>query len=173
MNNLKRDVKKLLTGFLHDDGKIIVPAEKIWNITYHGTFSGAMSARVFGIFRRTRQYQIKMKTGKVKEACTAAFLKMGRCAALTDDPEGLTVLCFPVLHNPCVLNSHVDGNTVTVDFFAARTVRAFLNARRAFRQWEKLMPEDAAERIDRQKTDKKKKQTEKQDKKEKKGRRTS
>ena len=151
MDQRKRTIRKLLTGHITDNGRVIVPAETVWKITYRGTFVGALSARIFGVFSRKRRYRIKMKTALVKETCAAAFLKMGRCVYLSDDPEGLTVLCFPILHNPCVLTSHVEGNVVTAEFFASRTPRAFLNARRAFRQWEKLMPEDSTERVTEEK----------------------
>lgn len=175
MNERKRNIRKLLTGYLHDDGTVIVPAEKIWQVTYHGTFTGSASARVFGIFSRTRTYRLKEKTALVRETCAKTFMQMGRRASVEEDPEELTVLCFPVLHNPCLLSAHVDGNTVTLDFCAARTIRAFLNARRAFRQWEKLLPEGIAERVKQENQDpkNKKQKTNTTNHQQKKGRRDS
>lgn len=151
MNQREKEIRRILTGFVALDSATgdVLAGTTVLERLLQGPFAGTTSARLFGLSVRKRQYRLgNIRLAEVQPLCLTAFQKMGRSVRLLTAPDALGVLVFSWLFNPCVLTAETAGKDVLICFYAARTPFAFLNARRAFRKWEKQLGDQKADRVD-------------------------
>ena len=145
MDARRKEIRKLLTGYLTPAGDGVAAAEHIRGLVFQGFYAGSLSARLFGLKVRRRQFRLKESKSRVEELVYGAFLHMGRAVYLKSAPDAMAVLCYPLLHNPCVMTAEFAEHDVLICFYTARTLRAPINALRRFREWKKRMAADMTE----------------------------
>ena len=145
MDARRREIRKLLMGYLTPAGDGVAAAEGIRGLVFQGFYSGSFSARLFGLKVKQRQYRLKESRDHIEELVYGAFLHMGRAVYLKTAPDAMAVLCYPLLHNPCVMTAEFAKHDVLICFYTARTLRAPINALRGFRRWKKQMTVDMEE----------------------------
>lgn len=151
MNQREKEIRRILTGFVavdSDTGDIMAGSTVLQRLM-QGPLAGTTSARLFGLSVKKRQYRFKeIKLAEVQPVCAETMSKMGRSVRLLTAPDAIGVMVFSWLFNPCVITTETAGKDVLLCFYAARTPFAFLNARRVFRKWEKLLGDQKSERTD-------------------------
>ncbi len=148
-NEKRKEIRRILSGFMEDDGKVLTAAESVLTSGFKSVFSGSFSARVLGIAVIKRQYKADFSASELPERCRKAFADMGRRVSLKTEPEGAdAVLVFRFLFNPCLITAQFEGSRVLLTFYAARSIAVLLNACFNFSRWLKKMPDGKMKRED-------------------------
>lgn len=145
MNENKKEIRRILSGFFEDNGNALVAAESVLTSGFKSVFSGAVSARFLGITEKKLFFKSHLSEKELAEACKKAFADMGRAVELKTVPDVIAVLVFRVLFNPCIITAKVDGNKLLLTFYTARTLFSFFNARVSIAQFLKKMPAESLE----------------------------
>lgn len=145
----RKEIRRILSGFVEYDGKVLTAADTVLKSGFKSVFSGSFSARVLGIAVIKRQYKADFSASELPEKCRKAFADMGRRVSLNTELEGTdAVLVFRFLFNPCIITAQFDGCRVLLTFYAARSIGVLLNARFNFSKWLKKMPDGKMKRED-------------------------
>lgn len=147
-NEKRKEIRRILSGFMEDDGKVLTAADSVLTSGFKSVFSGSFSARVLGIAVIKRQYKADFSASELPEKCRKAFADMGRRVSLKCEPESDAVLVFRFLFNPCLITARFEGSRVLLTFYAARSIGVLLNARFNFSKWLKKMPDGKMKRED-------------------------
>lgn len=145
----RKEIRRILSGFVEYDGKVLTAADTVLKSGFKSVFSGSFSARVLGIAVIKRQYKADFSASELPEKCRKAFADMGRKVSLNTEPEVTdAVLVFRFLFNPCLITARFEGSRVLLTFYAARSIGVLLNARFNFSKWLKKMPDGKMKRED-------------------------
>ena len=172
MEDLKREIRRILLGFIAYRDNCIVAARESVKMRMLGTFNGTAMARVFGVSTIIRRYRVaegqemeeetvlskserkknrksgdtkkKQQARKLFEDGDEAMQNMGRRVLLSSDPDRLATFYTPILYNPAVLllDYLEDENAVEVTTVTARTLMARLNAAHACWKWSRNLSYD-------------------------------
>ncbi len=175
MDELKKEIRRILLGYIAYRDNCIVAAKESVKMRMLGTFNGTTMARVFGVSVITRRYRVaedeeveetlskverkkNRKNGETKKKQLArklfedgdsALQNLGRRVILESEPDKIATFYSPILYNPSVMLLHFveDEDAVEITVVTARTVMARLNAAHAFWKWKRYIPYDV-ERLD-------------------------
>lgn len=141
MNEVKREIRRILLGYISFSDQVIVAAPK-HRLRLLGIFGGATGARLFGVASRTRRYRLGESKAAPDELCGNAFANLGRRIRLESVPEKHAVFYAPYWYNPSVLTAEcLQSGEIEVIAHTAFTLTAWLNTAHALRRFEKFMPE--------------------------------
>lgn len=175
MDDLKKEIRRILLGYIAYRDNCIVAAKESVKMRMLGTFNGTTMARLFGVSVITRRYRVaaddemdealskaerkqnrqngdtkkKQLAKKLLEDGDSALQNMGRRVLLDSEPERIATFYAPILYNPSVLllTLSEDEETVEVVVVTARTLVARLNAAHAFWKWSRYLTFDV-ERVE-------------------------
>ena len=163
MDARRKEIRRILIGYITPDADGCIVAGNVLDSVFQGFYSGSLSARLFGLKVKKRTYRTAVREAALADAVAHAFAEMGREVRLAEAPGALAVLCYPLLHNPCLLTAELTdkADELLVTFYAARTLRAPLNAAGRFAEWKKKLPEGTLveEADEKPKREKKKKKS--------------
>ena len=143
MDARRKEIRKILIGYVLPENDGLAAGNRLFTPTFSGFYSGSLSARLFGLTVKKRQFRFRLPKKDRVPAIQKAFFDMGRAVKLKTAPDALAVLCYPLLHNPCVMTAEFEKDDVLLCFYAARTLRSPLNALLRFSAFQKRMPENA------------------------------
>ncbi len=192
INDVKKEIRRILLGYIAYYDTCIVAARESVKMRMLGTFNGTGFARVFGVTAIKRRYRFseeesssdvlskeekkknrktgdtrkKQRARKLLEEGDKSLQNLGRRVLLDADPDQIATFYAPVLYNPSVLLLSLDKEEEAVEMtvVTARTLIARLNAAHAFWKWSRNIPYEL-ERLDVVKIKKAKKDATDEDKK--------
>ena len=175
MDDLKKEIRRILLGYIAYRDNCIVAAKESVKMRMLGTFNGTTMARLFGVSVITRRYRVaedeeaeealskaerkqnrkngdtkkKQLAKKLFEDGDSALQNLGRRVLLDSEPERIATFYAPVLYNPSVLllDFLEEEEAVEVTVVTARTLMAHLNAAHAFWKWSRFLTFDV-ERVE-------------------------
>lgn len=141
MDNLTREIRAILIGYVVWDGEYMRASERLFNPGFSGLNNGADNARFFGM--RTDRLAFRVMGGKKKglRAAGEAFQTLGKKVYLENLPGGLAYLHHAMLKNPVLVTFEVDEDTVLATFYTARGLWAKTLLRREKNAFLAAMPE--------------------------------
>ena len=175
MDDLKKEIRRILLGYIAYRDNCIVAARESVKMRTLGTFNGTTMARLFGVSVITRRYRVaedeeveealskaerkknrkngdtkkKQLAKKLFEDGDSALQNLGRRVLLESEPDKIATFYAPILYNPSVLllDFVEEEDAVEITVVTARTLMAHLNAAHAFWKWSRFLTFDV-ERLD-------------------------
>lgn len=140
MNAEKKEIKRILSGIIVDNGKYISASPNVLS-NFRGTFSGASSIGFAGVTHRKRKYILSMDEEEGSDICWNALISLGRAVVLESAPEAYAAIRIPVFRNPTLMAAFVRGNELEFNIYTARTLFSFITALSGIRKFKKTLPE--------------------------------
>ena len=141
MSALKKEIKRILSGIIVDNGDYISASPNIFGMNFHGTFSGASSVSFAGVTHRKRKYVLGVDEEEGIDLCWNALIGLGRAVVLENAPEAYASLRIPVFRNPTLMAAFIHGNELEFHIYTARTLFSFITALSGIRKFKKMLPD--------------------------------
>ena len=137
MDPRKKEIKRILSGIVINNGSYIAEAESIFKMNFNGVFSGAFSVRLFGVSERKKTYVINDESVNVPEVCVRSLDFIGKPVMLMNSPDEAAAMAFPYFFSPYIMTVAFDGNKADVGFYTSRSLISFVKARLGFKRFRK------------------------------------
>lgn len=141
MSALKKEIKRILTGIIVDNGEYISAAPNVFGMNFKGTFSGASSVGFAGVSHKKKRYALAVDDEEAIALCCASLITLGREVVLMNAPDAYAVIRIPVVRNPSIIMIEVNEGELVLDVYTARTLFAFFTKRSDIRRFIKGIPE--------------------------------
>lgn len=137
MDARRKEIKRILSGVMIDNGSYIAAAESVFGMNFRGVSSGQVSARLFGVSERKRTYVSGVKNKNLPETCVRAFDLIGTPVMLMTSPDEAAAIAFPLFCSPYIMTAEFEEDKVNVGLYTARSLFSFIKARKAFSKFRK------------------------------------
>lgn len=146
MTEIKREIRRILLGYISFSDNSIVAANGRFRMRLLGIFNGSSAARIFGVVRRARRYRYPESRIPADAACNEAFANLGRRILLESAPDLQAVFYAPFWYNPSVLTAELlEDDIFEISVYTAFSLTAWLNTAHALRRWKRFMPKELEE----------------------------
>ena len=136
-----KEIRAILSSRITFHNGAYMAAPSLAKVRFLGLYDGSKAAILFGVLRRQRQYYCESKDAAVYSV-EKIFMKLGRPVYFQSAPEQLACLMRMIIGNPVILTMDEEEDGVVISGYTARSLFAFLTVRRAFRSFERHLPEE-------------------------------
>ena len=135
-----KEIRLILSSRVAFRNGAYMAAPSLGKLNFVGLYDGSKAAMMFGVLSRRRQYYCPSMDAAVYSV-ENIFEKLGRPVYFQSDPEQLACLIRMIIGNPVILTMDEEDEGIVIGAYTARTLLAPLTARRAFRSFERHLPE--------------------------------
>ena len=137
----EKEIRTILSSRVAFHNGAYMAASGLLKMNFVGLDDGSKAAMIFGVTSRSRRYVSESEDAAFYSA-EKIFAKLGRPVYFQSDPEQSACLMRMVVGNPVIMTLDEERGGVLLSIYTARSLTSLLTIKRAFRSFERHLPEE-------------------------------